>query len=296
MNLVGKIFVFLVFVMSLVFASLSVMVYSTHTNWRDEVLREEAVGSKQVGWVKQLENAENSNKELTAMLADREAKLAQELAEKRQAIAKLEATNVNLQAQQSKSQSDYQKLLAIHAEKLAKLESTAKEIVQAQKVIADLRQAIKRQQETIDQVAADMIVRTEANNQLAGEVERLTETNQELTGLVARAKELIAVISENRHTIQDDPTQLGPGVVEGVILAVSQKDKDTFVALSLGSDDGLKIGHELQVYRGSRYLGNVVVTRTDPDRSAARVDRSRRLGPIQVRDRFESRDSVKQRI
>ncbi len=39
MNLVGKIFVVLIFVMSIVFAAFSIMVYATHTNWRQEILR-----------------------------------------------------------------------------------------------------------------------------------------------------------------------------------------------------------------------------------------------------------------
>jgi uncharacterized protein YlxW (UPF0749 family) len=41
MNLVGKIFVFLIFSMSVVFMSFAVMIYATHTNWKDEVLRTE---------------------------------------------------------------------------------------------------------------------------------------------------------------------------------------------------------------------------------------------------------------
>ena len=38
MNLVGKILTVLIFVMSLVFMSFTVAVYSTHRNWRDEVM------------------------------------------------------------------------------------------------------------------------------------------------------------------------------------------------------------------------------------------------------------------
>jgi hypothetical protein len=39
MNIIGKIFVFAVFVMSLVFMSFAVAVYSTHTNWQAEIQR-----------------------------------------------------------------------------------------------------------------------------------------------------------------------------------------------------------------------------------------------------------------
>lgn len=45
MNLVGKIFVLLIFIMSLVFMSTAVMVYATHRNWKEESTR-----AKQNGW------------------------------------------------------------------------------------------------------------------------------------------------------------------------------------------------------------------------------------------------------
>lgn len=297
MNLVGKIFVFLVFVMSLVFATFSVIVYSTHTNWRDEVLRKEAVGSKAVGWKYQLEDAEKVNDQLKADKADLEDKLAQVLAEQRQTVSKLEAEKERLLAQQTEADSKYQSLVEVHSQKLVALENTAKEIRRAQDVIAGLRQDIKSQQETIDATAAEMIVRTEMIHQLQGEVGRLGDTHQILVAQVAKAKTLIDVISGGQAGLDSDPTTFFKAPpVEGLVLAVRQKDKDTYVELSLGSDDGLKRGHELQVYRGSRYLGDIVVTHTSPDRAAARVDRARRQGPINPKDRFESRRSLQQRI
>ena len=38
MNLVGKIFIVLIFVMSLVFMAFSMAVYATHRNWREVVV------------------------------------------------------------------------------------------------------------------------------------------------------------------------------------------------------------------------------------------------------------------
>ena len=294
MNLVGKIFVFLVFSMSMAFASFSVIVYSAHTNWRQEVMRKEAVGGKAVGYLYQLKYSTETNQQLKQEIADREDKLAQLLVENRQAVSKLETEKERLLAQQVEATGNYVKLLDVHEKKLVELENTTNEIRRAQDVIASLRQSIKSQQNTIDTTAAKMIVRTEENHQLLGQVGRLTETRTQLTDQVARAKTLIDVISEGRFKMGDEPDRRAPPV-EGLILAVRQKEKDTFIELSLGSDDGLKRGHVLQVYRGSRYLGDIVVTHTDPDRAAARVDRARRQGPIHVQDRFESRRSLKQR-
>ena len=41
MNLVGKIFIVLIFVMSILFMGFVVAVYATHTNWRDVVMKPE---------------------------------------------------------------------------------------------------------------------------------------------------------------------------------------------------------------------------------------------------------------
>ena len=59
MNILGKIFVFAVFVMSLVFMSFAIALYSTHTNWKEEILREsnEVRVGKPLGWKAQLTEA-----------------------------------------------------------------------------------------------------------------------------------------------------------------------------------------------------------------------------------------------
>ena len=292
MNLVGKIFVFLIFLMSLVFATFSVIVYSAHTNWRDEVLREEAVGDKPVGWKPQLEYQLQVNQELEAQLAEREDMLAREIAARRRVVAQLETEKERLLAQQGEAQGNYDALLKLHEEKLVALENATADIQRVQGEIDELRQVIKDQQNTIETSFRELTLRTESIHQLEGEVGRLNETNESLVDQVARAK---LVLERNGLSVHD-PDDENPPALEGRILAVRQRDKDTFVELSVGSDDGLEVGHTLQVFRGDRYLGNVVVVRTRPDRAAGQIDRATRKGPIQVRDRFESRRALERRL
>jgi hypothetical protein len=56
------------------------------------------------------------------------------------------------------------------------------------------------------------------------------------------------------------------------------------VEVSLGSDDGLKAGHTLQVYRGKRYLGQITIRSTVPDRAIGQIDKQLQRGPIQMGD------------
>ena len=94
MNLIGKIFIVLIFIMSLMFATFSIMVYTTHVNWRQEILRTpaEVRGAQQPGYKFQLEQARTENARLNDELASLTNQLNAEKAAKIQALAKSEAT------------------------------------------------------------------------------------------------------------------------------------------------------------------------------------------------------------
>jgi len=72
-----------------------------------------------------------------------------------------------------------------------------------------------------------------------------------------------------------------PPVADGIVAAVGERN---LVEISIGSDDGLRVGHRLHVYRDNTYLGHAIVLKTDPDRSVAQIDKKTQRGAIQVRD------------
>jgi len=122
--------------------------------------------------------------------------------------------------------------------------------------------ALRRLEKALSQI--------EANHQLA---------NSPLISELAKADRKLASIGVSR-------TAHLP--VEGVVTGVRTVDRDTYVQISVGSDDGVVIGDPLRIYRGTTYLGRINVIRTEPDKSVGRVERDRLSGPIQVRDRVES--------
>ena len=89
MNLIGKIFVFAVFIMSLVLMTFATAIYLSHTNWKDTVERppEQVSGGKPLGLKYQLQEAEQEREKL-----DREIK---ELAAKGSITRKLEEETLN---------------------------------------------------------------------------------------------------------------------------------------------------------------------------------------------------------
>jgi hypothetical protein len=79
-----------------------------------------------------------------------------------------------------------------------------------------------------------------------------------------------------------------PPKVEGVVLEVSDKD---LLEISIGADDGLKIGHTLDVYRGNQYLGRIVIKKTNPDRAVGQVKKELQRGQIKRGDRVTTKFS-----
>lgn len=67
MSIIGKIFVFAVFVMSLVFMAFSVAIYSSHTNYKADIERssEEVTFEKPLGWKAKLEEEIKTRETLT---------------------------------------------------------------------------------------------------------------------------------------------------------------------------------------------------------------------------------------
>ena len=102
----------------------------------------------------------------------------------------------------------------------------------------------------------------------------------QLTDQLAQAK---VVLDRNGLDI-DMP--VGPPVVDGLVLNVG---KDNLVEISIGHDDGLREGHELDVSRGNRYLGRIIIVRTQPDRAVAEIKKDFSKGLIQKGDRVRTK-------
>ena len=84
MNLVGKIFVVVIFVMSLVFMTEAMLVYAMHRNYREEIFK------PQTGLADKLKTAQAEKKELTDQLDKLKQEVAAEKSARVQAVAKVE--------------------------------------------------------------------------------------------------------------------------------------------------------------------------------------------------------------
>jgi len=283
MNIIGKIFVFAVFVMSLVFMSFAIALFSTHTNWREEITRpaDQVQAGKPLGYKLQLDEAKKERETLTAEIAKLTAEVAASEAARDQIVAKIQTAlgEKDKELQALRKAKDAREDERENAQ--TELAMTRTELEKATKTVEGLRNDIRGMQAKVD----EQVTRTA---KLAGELhekesflEIATERKAQLEKQVANARLLL---KQHGLAIESMPRDHVP-TAGGVVTAVA----DDSIEVTLGGDDGVQMGHFLEVYRDDEYLGRVQVISVKPDRSVGRVIREFKRGDIQPGDRVATR-------
>ncbi|MFP6667795.1 MAG: hypothetical protein VB876_10805 [Pirellulales bacterium] len=288
MNLVGKIFVFLVFCMSLVFMAFSVMIYATHKNWKDEVMREVAPPNGTVGWAKRLRDANNEYEALDNKKKDLDDQLAAERALRRQLVAKLETEKERLRAKEGQTQQELLVQLDLKKQALTSVAAHHSDMQVLKGDTDKLREQIVVALGEIDDQHGKFLVAQEKAHQATGTAGRLGERQKQLVGQVTKFKEVL----DNNDINPDDPADGSAPKVDGFVIRVAESQDQLFVEISVGADDGLRQGHEMEIFRGGTYLGRAKIVRTTSDRAVGKVDRRTQKGEIRARDKVETRRAL----
>ncbi len=287
MNLMGKIFVVLILVMSLVFMSFSVVVYATHQNWKKMVDRpqSEATGGLQKGLKFQLDDARQALQKAEEDKVKVEAEIAKETVAHRQALAKLETERDELAKLRDKFEKERDELAAKDKVAVAALAAAQKNLDNLTKEVDVLRGEIREAQTARDKHFDQVVKLTDQVHQAQGELKRLEERRVQLAGDIAAQQKVLAA----HGLTKDTPVDGIPPQIRGKVLAVN---KDDMIELSLGSDDGLRAGHTLEVFRASNYLGRVEVLSTSTDRAVAKIIPGFKKAVIQKGDNVATRFKV----
>lgn len=275
MNFLGKVFVVLILIMSIVFMSLAMVVYATHKNWKAEAdLRQT-----------QLTQLQAKNNQLEDQHNRREEELDIEIKSAQQQVSKLETERVALIDNNAKSQAELEQLKAERGTATAAVAATQQNNEQLSSEVTGLRDQIRNEQQKRDQAFATTLSATEELHQVTNDYESAKERQQQLTEQVAG---MSSVMRESGLDPATEPDSVVP-TVDGLVSQVRRSGGALLVEVTIGADDGLKPGNTLEVYRGDRYLGRLEVLRTAPDKAVGRVDRRFEQGLIQEGDRVATR-------
>jgi hypothetical protein len=278
MNWLGKIFVVLILIMSLVFMGLAMAVYATHKNWREVI-------EGPTGLRSQLDQARQSNEQLKSEHNRRVEDLTREKEAAEHQLAKLETERVALADRNVQIQTELDQLKQQQREHIAAVASTQSLNEGLSNEATGLRQQIRTEQQARDAAFARTLEATEAVHQLTGQYENARERGEQLT------KQVSGMTHVMREQGVDPTTEPGSVVptVDGVVSQVRRAAGSQLVEVTIGADDGLKAGNTVEVFRGSRYLGRVDILQTSPDKSVGRIDRRYQQGQIQEGDRVATR-------
>jgi hypothetical protein len=275
MNWLGKVFVVVILIMSLVFMGLALAVYATHKNWQEV----------SVALNKKLQAAQAENSKLQTEHNRRVEDLEREKTIAEQQVAKSEAERVSLAERFSQLQIAHDGLVQNQRDHIAAVASTQKINEGLATDVTKLRTDIRSTIEARDRLFKQALDATEELHKAAGEYNMTRERNEQLTKQNAG---MTAVMLEKGLDPATDPGSVVP-TVEGLVSKIERKAGGQLVEVTIGADDGLKAGNTLEVSRGAKYLGRVEIIQTSPDKSVGRVDRRSQQGQIQEGDRVATR-------
>ncbi|PHY02224.1 MAG: hypothetical protein CK530_07225 [Planctomycetaceae bacterium] len=283
MSIIGKIFVFAVFVMSLVFMAFSVAIYSSHTNYKADIERssDEVTSEKPLGWKAKLEEEIKTRETLTQEIERLIKDAAASEASRDQIVAKLQSALIEKNGElvglrEEKIEWDKKQQQAIN-----EVEKAREELTLATTAVQKLREEVKQQQTQVDE-QVDRVAKLAA--ELHEKESFLVIANERKAQLEKQVANARLLLKQSGLSIDSQPKDRVPSI-DGVVVAVA----DDAVEVSLGGDDGVQMGHELEVYRNDQYLGRVRVVSVKPDKSIAIVIKAFSRGAIQQGDRVATR-------
>ena len=270
MDTLGKIFVFAVMVMSVVFMSFAIAIFSSHTNWQKESERLQTELEQAV--------AERAAKESElSTLIDQNAASEKD---QEQVVKKLETAlqqkNTELADLKKKREAELSNL----DKDIAELSEAKDERDAADELVGKLREEIHGLQDKLKKSVNDGASLASELHQSESELAMTTERKKQLEEQVANARD---VLQQNGLSLKR-PEIVIP-VVGGVVTAIA----NDLAEVSIGSDDGLQAGHELEVFRADEYLGRLRVVSVKPDRAVVRVLKDFARGIVQRGDRVATR-------
>jgi hypothetical protein len=282
MTFIGKIFTVAILVMSVVFMSFSVVVFATHKNWKMLVMNDTPTEKYSLGLVHQLANLKETNNTLRNELDNIKNQLAVEQAARRHRIGVLETKLAESESRLSDKEAELRALQAAEGEAAEALKLAELTVSSLRNEVQGLRDEIRSVQTERDVFFMRVVDLTDKVNAAAGLEKVLEERQVQLLAQISQYKRVMDKLGVNpAMSVEGIPPKL-----DGIVLAVGSKN---LIEISIGSDDGLKKGHGVEVFRDNSYLGHAVVLKTDPDRSVAQIDEKSQRGLIKVKDRVATK-------
>ncbi len=276
MNLVGKILTGLIALFSVLFAALVLVVYATHTNWRQEATKLSDT----------LKKEQQEKQSLQTKYDDLNKAFDIEKKGLSDALGSLRTEAKNLQADRD----DQKKQLTVSQEEQRKavtaMTATQENLKARSDEVGKLRQEVRDEQQKRDTIFKQVVSVQDALQQAENERRTLKARYQTLFADAQNYRKVLDL-----HKLKYDPSAYADQAPD-VSGRVTSNPGTGLIEIDIGADDGLMKGHRLHVYRMTAdnvsYLGQVEVVNTQPQKAVGKILPDQK-GPIQKDDRVRSR-------
>jgi hypothetical protein len=264
MSTLSKVFVILVFVVSLVKLGVDVTLFAQKVDWKDKFVKEVNYHYQ----TQQIKNAEIAARELEienrrafiAILNDRISTLDTENSAKAQRINDLTKESVEKQVLLTKLEADLQVMVRQLEVQLAQLQ-------ELQTKVEEHRTKLARALNEKSAAVAELQYARQQSERLAQDLATLEEKHTEM----AREKKYLeekmnAIALANPGGL---PSTAPRKTIDAKVTAVA--NEIGLVVISAGKDAGVLEGDEFTVFRGGDFVAKIVIDRADRNWSAGKV-------------------------
>ena len=273
MNLLGKLFIVLIFIGSIVLAAFSVTLYATHTNWKNQTETLTVELNKKKDELKKLQDSkaamETALKLEVKLQADRSVTLARKMGD-------LEKENDEAKTQ----------LADLDVKLATAVAVTQSALVEAEAFRIQLDESNKKlylaQKEWVE-MSTDLV---KAMDEAHGLAIQLTDFQSKSAQLAKDYRDAMEVL--RTHGLEPNPILYAKHPPAGIRGSVTEVRERGVIEISIGSDSGLSKGHQLDIVRNregrSSYIGKIEIISTAADRAVAQVMPEFRRGVVQRGD------------
>jgi hypothetical protein len=262
MTYVGKILVIVIMAFSLIFLGISTSVFTTVKNWKtatDEQKKKVSELTTKLGDAQKAVDA--AKKELDAAKGTFDA-----LSKKMENEIKAQETQIATAQEQIKQA----------AGEVGNAQANAKTALEEAEARRNETLKLREQKSAVEKQANDFKLAQATLNDRIRELERILETatknNADLKDRVAKYSTVLRQNNISTDISRVSGTETAPPVV-GEVKRVDPSNRR--IEITIGSDDGLAVGHELYLYRQTprpEYIGKITIISVDPDQAVGRVN------------------------
>lgn len=273
MNLMAKMFIVLILIMSVMFMGFSVVIYATHTNWKDRCAKLEAALNETKTKAKQMLDARDSiNRGLD-----------EELSRRGTSIANLTTKVEELDKENKAFKDELAQLKSDQRETVAAINISHNNLALLRGEHEEHKKALRLAQSDWATLYSNLVAKTDEAHALALDLATYRSVGQQLT---QQYRDAIDVL--RKHGLKPDPDFYSGVPPKGIKGIVTEVRPNGWLEISIGSDSGLLKGHQLDVVRNidgrSSYIGKIEIIRTEPDQAVARIMPEFRRGTVQRDD------------